>query len=431
MKHRIILLIVIAPTVCGALLGLMWCLTMPINANAKTAEASLLNVQGTPTVDPTVAALQKDQLIQEVTGLETDNAWYWVIWIKLSPSLTVLVGIVIGFWSLFRWLRDRRDEQKRREEDLQIDRMKRSSERFEATVAALGSQEVGMRIGAAITLRTFLDAGYKQFHRQIFDLAVANLRLRKVDPDTPVPLEPLDQVLIMVFKEAFPKVRDELKDKLEEAKAQKVTQAQIEPQSLSAANIQLDNAYLSSADLKEAWLLEAFLRQADLRNAHLENVHLEEANLDGARLIDAHLEGSYLNGVALIKANLERAKLTNAHMEGARLVGANLGGTDLQWAHLNDANLTGTDLGVAHLENAWLIRANLTGANLEGARLTEAHLDGANPEDAKSLKGAILRNAVGLTQKQLVACSNKGAIVDDLALQAVSDTNLPDRQTSE
>ena len=118
-------------------------------------------------------------------------------------------------------------------------------------------------------------------------------------------------------------------------------------------------------------------------------------------------------------------------MEGARLVGANLGGTDLQWAHLNDANLTGTDLGVAHLENAWLIRANLTGANLEGARLTEAHLDGANPEDAKSLKGAILRNAVGLTQKQLVACSNKGAIVDDLALQAVSDTNLPDRQTSE
>ena len=119
MKHRIILLIVIAPTVCGALLGLMWCLTMPINANAKTAEASLLNVQGTPTVDPTVAALQKDQLIQEVTGLETDNAWYWVIWIKLSPSLTVLVGIVIGFWSLFRWLRDRRDEQKRREEDLQ------------------------------------------------------------------------------------------------------------------------------------------------------------------------------------------------------------------------------------------------------------------------------------------------------------------------
>src|SRR5256885_12347449 len=355
MKRRIILLIVITPTICGTFLGLIWGLTMPTSTHAKTAEASLLSLQGTPTVDSTVTALQKEQLTQEVTGLETDNTWYWIIWIKLSPSLTVLIGFVVGFWSLFRWLRDRRDEQKRREEDLQLDRMKRSEERFESTVAALGSQEVGMRIGAAITLHTFLDAGYKQFHRQIFDLAVANLRLRKADPDTTVSLEPLDQVLVMVFKEAFPKVRDELKDKLEEA------QAQFEPQSLSAASVRLDNAYLAGADLKEAWLLEAFLRQVDLRNAHLENAHLEEANLDDARLINAHLEGSYLKGAALIKANLERAKFTNAHLEGAQLIGANLGGTDLKWAHLNDANLMGADLGVAHLENAWLIRTNLTG----------------------------------------------------------------------
>lgn len=97
MKRQIILLIVIAPTICSTFLGLIWGLTMPTSTHAKTAEASLLSLQGTPTVDLTVTALQKEQLTQEVTGLETDNTWYWIIWVKLSPSLTVLIGFVVGF----------------------------------------------------------------------------------------------------------------------------------------------------------------------------------------------------------------------------------------------------------------------------------------------------------------------------------------------
>ena len=104
-------------------------------------------------------------------------------------------------------------------------------------------------MGAAITLRTFLQPGYEQFYRQAFDLAVAHLRLRKAEasapeppsspdhvliipkgsfrqeqqpppPTTSIPLNSLSQALITVFKESFPLARNELKK----------TNAQFDPQ---------------------------------------------------------------------------------------------------------------------------------------------------------------------------------------------------------
>src|SRR5712691_6408615 len=85
---------------------------------------------------------------------------------------------------------------------------KRAEERFQAAVTGLGDDEKeGAKIGAAILLRTFLRPGYEQFYIQTFDLAVAHLRLRDPDPDTPL-LTAFKQALIVVFKEAFPLARD-------------------------------------------------------------------------------------------------------------------------------------------------------------------------------------------------------------------------------
>jgi hypothetical protein len=50
-------------------------------------------------------------------------------------------------------------------------------------VEGLGSKEIERKVGAAITLRTFLHPDYESFHRQTFDLAVAHLRLRKAEPE--------------------------------------------------------------------------------------------------------------------------------------------------------------------------------------------------------------------------------------------------------
>jgi hypothetical protein len=153
----------------------------------------------TPTEDATVTELNKEKLAQEVQQLKNQNAPDLFGWIRTNAAILVstLVVVIGGLIGLFRWFGDRRDE-----------RDKRAEECFQAAVTGLGDEKEGARVGAAILLRTFLRPGYEQFYSQTFDLAVANLRLRHLDPDTPEPLTSLSQALIIVFKESFPLARE-------------------------------------------------------------------------------------------------------------------------------------------------------------------------------------------------------------------------------
>ena len=434
MKRRIILLKAITPIAYSAFMIFLWSMPVPADAHGKTSphlfQTVAANVQATPTVDSTVTALEKEKLNQEVNGLKTDNFWFWVVWTKLSPSITVLVAIGAGFVSFYRWRQDRRDEQKKREHELEVEQEKREDEHFQSlssVVAGLGEENLSKRTAAAIMLQmVFLRPGYKEFYRQVFNVAVANLRLRNVNPSSSQPLNSLDQVLISVFRESFPLVRDELKAKGHP----------FDPQSLEATGIKLDDAYLARVDLADAWLQKASLRHAYLREALLKGVNLAEANLEGADLLKTNLEGADLREADLTRANLEGANFTGAHLEGARLIEAHLAGASFQWAQLIKTNLERAHLIGTHLEGAKLIEAHLEGANLGGARLTSAileganleganfrgaylqginlrgaNLQGANPEAANSLQDADMNGVLGLSQEQRDACIRKGAIL--------------------
>ena len=386
MKRLILLLRTILPIICAAVLILMWCFYIPTHAFGKTLpyqnKSQLVNLQATLTVDPTETELQKEQLRQEIDKLQFDNSWESAYWSLLSPGITILLAVAAGFWSFYTWRQDRLDEQRMRAEDERLEQKKRDEERFQTAVATLGNQEMRTSAGAAITLRMFLQAEYKQFHHQIFELSVANLRFRKKDPVTPEPVSSLDQALISAFKEAYPLVRDE----------QKTLSIPFDPKSLNTSGIQLDNAYLACTDLREGWLPQALLRKAYLREAQLKDIHLWEANLEEADLKEANLEEADLKEANLTRANLEGANLTRVHLEGAIIFKASLLGTNLQWAYLSRANLEKTHLEGAHMEGARLIQANLSGANLEGARLIGAVLEGANLEGV-NLRGAYLQEA--------------------------------------
>jgi hypothetical protein len=107
---------------------------------------------------------------------------------------------------------DRRGAQDKELKDRKDEREKRGEERFQSAVTGLGDEKEGTRVGAAILLLTFLAPGYEQFYIQIFNLAIANLRLPRIphsleDPDAPLPLTPFSQALILVFKKAFPVTR--------------------------------------------------------------------------------------------------------------------------------------------------------------------------------------------------------------------------------
>src|SRR5512135_1714587 len=147
----------------------------------------------------------------------------------IGTILAAVAAFIAASHGFKQWRGNRQDEQ-----------MKRGEERFQKVVEGLGSERTEAKVGAAITLRTFLQPGYEQFYRQAFDLAVSHLRLRKAEasaskplsslapilivpkgdlrqeqqlpsPTTPIPLDSLSQALITVFKESFPLVRNELK----------------------------------------------------------------------------------------------------------------------------------------------------------------------------------------------------------------------------
>lgn len=309
--------------------------------------------QATPTEDATVTELNKEKLAQEVQQLKNQNAPDLFGWIRTNAAILVstLVVVIGGLIGLFRWFGDRRDE-----------RDKRAEERFQAAVTGLGDEKEGARVGAAILLRTFLRPGYEQFYSQTFDLAVANLRLRHLDPDTPEPLTSLSQALILVFKESFPLAREALKQF---------------PQFLDASCTQLDNAHLADADMQYAWLPEASLRNAALRRTDFRNAALYKANLSQADLKEAILTKTILYKANLVSADFSKAHLLQADLRGAVLSGANLS------------------------------EANFSNANLSGAALIKTNL-----QEALSLENTDLRGVKGLTKEQLEACKAKGAIID-------------------
>jgi uncharacterized protein YjbI with pentapeptide repeats len=319
-----------------------------------------VTAQATPTEDATVTALNKEKLTGEIAQQQhTWDNWLWsnaaTILSSFLSTLVLVIGALFGFW---RWRGDRRDAQDKELKDRQNEREKRAEERFQAVCEGLGREREEAKAGAAIVLRSFLRPGYEQFYTQTFDLAVAHLRLRHLDPDTPEPLTSLSQALVIVFKESFPLARERIKQF---------------PQFLDASCIQLDNAHLAEVDLQQVWIPEASLRNAALRRANF-----SEASLYKVNLFQAELKEAILTKTNLYKANLVSADLSNAHLSQADFRGANFSG------------------------------ANLSGADLSGANLKEANL-----EDALSLKDTDLSGVKGLMKEQLAICKAKGAIIDE------------------
>lgn len=342
--------------------------------------ATATSVQGTPTVDPTLTALQKKQLIlqneQIAQQIDQQQHTLWnLIWIALTASLSAIILAIGGIWAVVRWFNDRKDA-----------RNKQTEERFKSVVDSIGGETPETRIASAVLLHTFLRPEYKEYYKQVFDLAVANLRIpeyaysstarssdqsghnpiAKTQEHSNAPsseaLHSLRQALITVFRDAFPRARDKRKkqnrmrrrfiiimenlfrvSRVSETTrtrlADEGTRLQFKRRDLDASDIQLDRAFLFRADLRQAYMPEASLRNADFSAARLSEV--------------------ILRGADLTCANFDEADLTSASLEKANLEEANFTSAELNDTVLRDANLIGANLTGAY---------NLTGAKLQGAR---------------------------------------------------------------
>ncbi len=404
--------------IAGLLLLLLLMVWVPMSANAYTRVLRIATpvtgtVQVTPTVDATMTVLSKEQLTLQVKQIQNQlqNQNNWVV-NNSTALIAAVASVVIALFGILQWaitvrrasdkeLRDREDER-RKEVEVQEKNLKaQAEERFKTAVAALGDEKEGTQIGGAILLRSFLNPddkkNYERYYTQVFDLAVAYLRLPRTshlsenpdgiphsqeNPNTPLPLTALNLALIIVFKEAFPLARD----------ARKRNLSPFYPRSLDAFRIKLDGAYLAHADLSNAWMREASLRGAWITEANLCKADLRKAYLTRANLTDACLEG----------ANFRKARLEGANFLRACLKGADLSATNLRRANLSGANLS---------------RVVFRPGGSQGERDPRpADLSGANPEAAQTLEGTDLHGVIGLTKEQLEACNAKGAIIDDCFL---------------
>ncbi len=325
--------------------------SVPVSAHSYNGVAVL----DTPTVtDPTVTALQKEQLVQQVEQLKNENAWYWT---NASTFFTAMTLIIAGIAGGIRWFGDR-----------QAEREKRTEERFQTVVTGLGADTMQARAGAAIMLHTFLQDGYERFYLQAYELAIVHLR--QVDPPgkDPIPSTPLRDALTTIFKEAYPLARKVVKQ---------------DSRYFNASRVQLDFAYLSGSDLHGIWMPNSTVRQA------------------------------FLNRINLADAILSDCKFAHSELKNANLANAQLRRVDFSHADLSDANLSHTKLRRAMLIDANMKNADFTGAELPQADLTGADLTGSNIEAAASLSGTVLTHVQGLKPEQRDACLKKGAQLDE------------------
>ena len=305
-------------------------------------------VQGTPTVDPTLTALNKEQLAQQIKQLQFQNehdfgAWVWNSGATVITTLITVIGaIIIALGGIYQWVGNLKDA-----------RAKQAEDSFQKVVEWLGSDKEQTRIEAAILLRTFLEPnrrGYERFYRQIFELSVANLRPQHSDTGTrksqhspgqavnqrlsqthqadshalqqnKVPRS-LNYALATVFRDSFPLARDLWK---KENQVKDFIRPEMLYRVLDATYVNLDEAYLYKADFGQIWMPDA-----SLRNAFLQEAILGGAYLDTISLVNANLSGADLRNADLTNADLTNADLTNADLSEATLSGAILTGTILE-----------------------------------------------------------------------------------------------------
>jgi uncharacterized protein YjbI with pentapeptide repeats len=385
---------------CGTSLVLALAGTLLASAAiAQTASAVPVRPPGEATaVDTARARLEREKLAGEIERLHIENrnsrrsAGNF-----LYGNASLLAAIILGFTGLVRYLQERREELRKRED-----------ERFEQVVEALGGEREHERVGAAVLLPTFLRPGYERFFTQVFNLAAGNLRaLSPIEPvgsdalvaqraeaRTNFATHALRQALATVFQDSYPLARTSLKRGSHEP------QHSLSRRYLNAEGIDLDGVFLAGADFRGAWFRSGSFRGADLTAANLADIVLEKGNLS-----EANVEQASLCGSNLINANLSGAKLTSADLSGARADRANFSG-----AAMEEITMIGGTVAGANFFNANLARATFRdvdfGSLPDGDQYT-------NVEEAANFDGATFIGMIGLTERQIEICTARGASFDD------------------
>ena len=346
--------------------------------------------------------LERAKLKLELEKLHLDNQnnernlFSWRGWLNLLyGNVSVLVTVILAFVAAIRYIRERREEL-----------IKREDERFENVVKGLGDEQYQQRVSSAVLLPTFLRRGYERFYQQVFNLAAGNLRSRasvimasavggggqtqrRATDTTELPTTPLGRALTSVLRDSYPRARDVLVSNIKTERDVFISQH------LNSAGLQLEQAFLSSADFREAWLRETSFREADLTGADLTGAVLEKSDFTEAKISLANLKS----------ANVQSCKFVSAILNGVDLSAARADYADFKKACLRQIVMRGGTIGGADFCDADLSEAKFSKVDFVSAEGKKA-----NPDDAKDLTGAEFTAVRGLAPDQIEKCKKKGAL---------------------
>jgi uncharacterized protein YjbI with pentapeptide repeats len=250
-----------------------------------------------------------------------------------------VAGVVLTLWKqITENNRQRKDELEQKEQDS----LRRFDQNFTSIVGNLGSDSVALQASAAASLSPFLKNRNKDFHRDVFMVLVANL---KIDREIVV-----RDTLTRMFEIA---IRKEL-GSIAEGGEERLTL-------LDLSRAKLVRADLENLDFSQVEVDFAF---ADLTRANLTGAQLPRVDGFGVILEQARVSRTDLREARLNEAVCFKAKFHESNLVSATLKGANLQKAEFQRARLQEVHFENSDLGAARFEKADVNNAFFYGAQI-------------------------------------------------------------------
>jgi hypothetical protein len=268
------------------------------------------------------------------------------------------------------------------ERELELSREGQITDRFNDAVQNLGSDKMGVRLGAVLALQRIMEDSERDQPATVHVLAgyIRESSPTSAKAEGSHTLKPDIQASFEVLAK-----RDDGDGKrviidlsgTRLGVSSGVSEAELSYGrfvSVDWVGIKLPSANLGESDLSRAMLKESHLEAADLRKAVMTGANLNEAVLHQADMRDTDLRDTDLAGADLSEADLRGADIYPARLPRADLAKADLRGLDFTDANLNGADFSGADLRGASLRNIDLNQITMDSST----KLKDAELD---PED--------------------------------------------------
>jgi uncharacterized protein YjbI with pentapeptide repeats len=386
---------VVASTLLFCVLWLLWTPTTyalsPKQMAATDSYTTHAVLADTPTPDPTVTALTKEQLQQQVEQLQFQNdhtlsTWFWG---SSGTIITALVTLLAAYLAFLQWQRgqklaqdkDREDQKMAQDKDLQdrrAERAKEAEDRFQKIVEGLGSDKDAVRIGAAVMLQRFVQPVYEDINAEDTNPTHDHQPAPRPQNDDSIQ-QSIQRVLHSLL---FISEKQQPVEPSQDNQAEQSESAVFHRQAFDLAVAYLrtltpiEDLTQSPPSFNQA--LIAILRDVYplLRRELQQKYNLKPDEYLKPEILFQMLDAGYvrLDLAYLYQRPLEQIWMPGASLRGTFLQEAILSGANMKKANLSQANLSEADLRDVDLSEADLTNANLTGADLTGAILTGAML---------------------------------------------------------